>query len=175
MKLHNHSFSGISDRIIWNYIQSVSPPFLPNRPHITVDAMPSSFPYTLERSCLLNKTCQFWGISPMNFTKLRTIFPQNKGWHCSYANFHGNFFLFVDINFIESDMAELRSVWYFLKNRRDGSARSTPWSPEINDNRIITINKFLELREPTILLVLAPNNNNNKRERRRSLTALTSW
>jgi hypothetical protein len=45
------------------------------------------------------------------------VFENNKGWHCTYADFLSNILLNIDINFVESDDAKLRKFRELLEDR----------------------------------------------------------
>ena len=117
------------------------------QPDTAAEAM-LSLPCALSRG--LKHLFQWWRMSPSDFINLRTIHKDSESWHCSYANLLGNLLLRISINFIETDMSEALVVWQRLKNRRNHPARSTPWCPEVDHNRLITRDDFLKLREPTI-------------------------
>ena len=111
----------------------------------------------LERSCVYNKLFQLSGISSDKFASFDTLVKEYEGWHCSNANFLGNLFLLIDINFIKQNIGVVPAVWECFKNRGDRSARSTPCCPEINQHRFITVDKLLELCVSTILSLLVLN------------------
>lgn len=65
----------------------------------------------------MNKQLQSFSLGSSYLADLLPGFVGNEGWHCTYADILSNLFLEIDIDFVETDMAEFWIIRVRLENR----------------------------------------------------------
>ena len=76
---------------------------------------------------------------------LFAVLEKDKAWHSTDTDLRRDLALLIDIDLVEADLLASRRLGDLLKDRADHLAGTTPRSPKVDHNNLVTTGHLLEL------------------------------
>ena len=76
---------------------------------------------------------------------LFAVLEKDKAWHSADTDLRRDLALLIDIDLVEADLLASRRLGDLLKDRADHLAGTTPRSPKVDHNNLVTTGHLLEL------------------------------